>query len=72
VYNYPGRGLLSNSIVAYRAAETGQQNYQESPAPTGATTPPTNGTTTVPNTRPITNNTVTTWTWSGTTKAKKR
>lgn len=44
VYPFANRGFRTNSLVSYRAAETGQQNAQQSTAPAVPTLPPTGGT----------------------------
>ena len=45
VYRFVNGKVFTNSIVSYRATETGQQNYQQLPPPATPTLPPTTGTT---------------------------
>jgi len=52
VYRFFGRGLFTNSIVSYRASESGQQNAAPSPPPAVTPPPPpASGTTSKPNKR---------------------
>ena len=51
VYRFVNGKVFTNSIVSYRATETGQQNYQQLPPPATPTLPPTTGTTTNQNSR---------------------
>ncbi len=58
VYRFHDQGLYTNSMVSYRATETGQQNLQESLPPTAPTLPPPTGTGTSTNSRSIATNVV--------------
>ena len=51
VYPFLDRGLFTNSIVSYRATETGQQNAQPSSPPLAPTLPPPAGTSSATNSR---------------------
>jgi hypothetical protein len=51
VYGVPGRGLITNSVVSYRTAETGQQNAQQINPPAAPSSPPPTATTTATNSR---------------------